>query len=282
MLQRIGFQNHLYDGPAPEGALALERDGHYLLRGEFAADEVAALREDILAVYTRVPADPRAGRASPANAEMFRYEMFNRSEACQRALARPAILAILEPLIGDDCHAISCTAWKNDPGNASAPNGQEWHVDGGPHVPRKAGTYWPAYIPYPIFVIAVHVFLQDVELADGPTAFVPRSHTSGTLPPHEKKWELELEYQGRASVTHLARAGDVGFFVSDVWHRRLPPEPHGKGRFFLQTNYGRREIAQRVRPSDVVNHATAAAIARARTERERRLIGLHPQAFYDG
>ena len=81
---------------------------------------------------------------------------------------------------------------------------------------------------------------------------------------------------------HLARAGDVGFFVSDVWHRRLPPTDRSRGRFFLQTNYGRREIAQRVRPTTVVHHASRSAIARARTQRERQLIGLHPEWFYDG
>jgi hypothetical protein len=81
---------------------------------------------------------------------------------------------------------------------------------------------------------------------------------------------------------HLARAGDVTFLVSDVWHRRVPPAPNGGGRFFLQTNYGRRDIAQRVRPTEVVNHVSAEAAARACTERERQLIGLHHQAFYDG
>jgi hypothetical protein len=80
----------------------------------------------------------------------------------------------------------------------------------------------------------------------------------------------------------VARAGDVTFFVSDVWHRRLPPQANASGRFFLQTNYGRREIAQRVHPTEVVNHACPEAIARARTDRERRLIGLHPSVYFDG
>jgi hypothetical protein len=74
----------------------------------------------------------------------------------------------------------------------------------------------------------------------------------------------------------------VSFFISDVWHRRMPPSPEAKGRFFLQTNYGRREIAQRILPTDVVNHVRPEAAARARTERERQLIGLHESVFYDG
>lgn len=282
MLKKIAQQNHHYSGPAPEGSHALERDGHYLLRGEYSAREVQELREALLRIYAAFPPDERAGRTSPENAEMFRYELFNRCGTSQEAIARPNVLAILEPLLGDDCHAITCTAWRNPPGNAHAPRGQEWHVDGGPHVPRAPGVAWPVYIPYPIFVVATHVYLQDVELADGPTAFVPGSHTSGRLPPRETMWELTQDYRGRQSVAHVARAGDVGFFVSDIWHRRLPPAPHGRGRFFLQTNYARREIAQRVRPTSAVNHLSRAAIERADTPRKRTLIGLHPEAFYDG
>lgn len=282
MLRKIEHQNWTYTGPAPDGSTALERDGHFLLRGEYSEREIGELRDEILEVYRVFPPDGRAGRTSPENAEMFRYEMFNRSALCQRAIARPNVLAILEPLLGSDCHVIACTAWRNPTGTAHAPRGQEWHVDGGPHVPREPGSAWPESIPYPIFVIATHVFLQDLRIEDGPTAFVSRSHTSGHLPPADTKWELEMEYRGRRSEVRLARAGDVLFFVSDVWHRRLPPGSASRGRFFLQTNYGRREIAQRVRPTDEVHHVRPEALERARSERERTLIGLHPQVYYDG
>lgn len=282
MLQKIRNQNWPYRGPAPEGCFALEREGHYLLRGEYSTGEIAELRDEILEVYRCVPPDNRACQTSRENAEMYRYEMFNRSALCQCAIARPNVLAILEPLLGDDCHAISCTAWRNPPGREYAPMGREWHVDGGPHVPREEGVEWPDRIPYPIFVVTTHVYLQDVCLEDGPTAFIPGSHTSGRLPPRGLLWELELSYRGRSKEFHLASAGDVGFFVSDVWHGRLPPAPDSRGRFFLQTAYARREIAQRVRPTDDVCHARPDAIARAHAARERTLIGLHPQVYYDG
>ncbi len=110
MLRKIEYLNQPYSGPAPEGSLALERDGHYLLRGAYSAEEIERLREEILGVYSDFPPDQRAGRASPENAQMFRYEMFNRSALCQAAIARAAVLEILEPLLGGDCHAISCTA----------------------------------------------------------------------------------------------------------------------------------------------------------------------------
>lgn len=282
MLRKIDELNRPYQGPAPEGTHALERDGHYVLRGAFSAEEVERLREEILAVFYEVPADMRAGRSSPENAEMFRYQMFNRSALCQEALAQPAVLEVIEPLLGGDCHAISCTAWKNPPGTESAPRGQEWHVDGGPHVPRAEGIDWPEEIPYPIFVIGTHVYLQDVHLEDGPTAAIPGSHKSGRVPPIEHVWDLDLPYRGRSREVHIAKAGDVGFFVSDVWHRRLPPAENAGGRLFLQINYGRREIAQRVLPTSEVNHTNEASRERAWNERARQLIGLHRQVFYDG
>lgn len=282
MLTRKWHHNHPHPGPAPIGARALEKEGHYLLRGAFPEDHVDRLREAIEDVFRSVPPDMRGLRSSVEDAGMFRYEMFNRSAACQEIIGRREILSVIEPLLGEDCHVVSCTAWRNPPGREHAPRGQEWHVDGGPFVPRGRWTRWPRRIPYPIFVVATHIYLRDVSLSDGPTAFVPGSHKSGRLPPGKRIWDLRLRYRGRRSVAHVARAGDVSFFVSDVWHRRLPPRQEAQGRFFLQTNYGRREVAQRVRPTDVVNHASEDAIARAGTPRERQLIGLHPPAFYDG
>jgi hypothetical protein len=262
VLQKVDHHNIPYCGPAPEGTRALENEGHYLLRGAFAEREIAELRDDILRVYRKVRPDKRACRPSAENAAMFRYEMFNRSALVQRAIGQRCILEILAPLLGQDCHVISCTSWKNAPGNSEFP--------------------WPSHVPYPVFVVATHLYLEDVSIADGPTAIVPGSHTSGRLPPPDRLQDTELTYGEQGMVVQLARAGDVGFFVSDVWHRRLPPSDASRGRFFLQTNYGRREIAQRVRPSSVVNHASRSAIKRARTQRERQLIGLHPQWFYDG
>ena len=65
--------------------------------------------------------------------------------------------------------------------------------------------------------------------------------------------------------------GDVAMFVSDVWHRRMPQGPVDKGRFFLQAHYGRRDIAQRVKPTSVVNHVSGDVSIEELTEREQQL-----------
>lgn len=89
-------------------------------------------------------------------------------------------------------------------------------------------------------------------------------------------------YERRGPVAPIGRAGDVVFFVSDVWHRRMPTGPGDTGRFFLQAQYGRRDIAQRLRTTNDVHHLSPEAIARAITDRERIVVGLHPAGFYDG
>jgi ectoine hydroxylase-related dioxygenase (phytanoyl-CoA dioxygenase family) len=122
--------------------------------------------------------------------------------------------------------------------------------------------------------------LRDCSEADGPTAIVPGSHRSGRLAPWDA--DLSLSYDGRPPVRVTANAGDVVLFVSDAWHRGVAASPEGRGRFFLQVHYGRRDIAQRLRTTDVANQLSDDAIERATDERARELIGLHDPFFYDG
>lgn len=281
MIRKLDGYNRPYDGPAPLATRDIEANGHCLLRRVFTPAQIAALRAEIEAVYESVPPDWREGSPTLEHAQMYRYEMFNRSPLCQAAICRREILDVLEPLVGDDCHAISCTTWRNPPGVGTAPMGQQWHVDGGPYIARTDDQPWPEHLPYPIFVVTTHIYLADVGPDDGPTAVLPGSHRSGRLPPHERMWDVDLDYRGAQAQIHIANAGDVTFFVSESWHRRMPPSPRGKGRFFLQSAFGRREIAQRIRPTSSLNIVSAEARARAKSPRELEVLGIHPQHFYD-
>ncbi|MDF1800971.1 MAG: phytanoyl-CoA dioxygenase family protein [Planctomycetota bacterium] len=282
MITKRDNYNRLHEGPAHPVAVSLERDGFALLRGVFSPAEVADLRSEILGIFESTPSDDRYYCRGNDRGTMFRYEMFNRSARAQAALERRELLDGLEQVLGDDCHVIACTAWRNPADPSHAPRGQEWHVDGGPHVVRPEGTVWPSDIPYPVFVVAAQVYLEPCRLEDGPTSVIPGSHMSGCLPPHHQRWDLDLSYAGRPCVAMVAEPGDVSFVVSDAWHRRLPPRPEGKGRFFLQINYGRREIAQRVLPSERMHPSTPEAVERAKSERARQLLGIHGAGFYDG
>jgi hypothetical protein len=258
---------------APEASRQLERDGWVLLSGVLTRAETDELIREVDEVFeTTTPERARKDK------EQFRYEMVNRSAACQAVVGHPQILEVIEPLLGEDCHLIANTAWRNPPDF----EGGRWHCDAGPHVPRPDGVPWDDRIPYPVFAVAAHVMLWGCDEADGPTAVVPGSHRSGRLAPFDRMEDPDLSYDGRPPVHMVCEAGDVCLFVSDVWHRGTPAQPDGRGRYFLQAHYGRRDIAQRLRTTDVANQLSDAAVARAAgDERARALVGLHDPFFYD-
>lgn len=269
--------------PAPAASAQLEDSGYAVLEGVFDATEIEALRAEIESIYRAHPADGRAAAVrDPAEDEDFRYEMLNRGARCQTAIGKTAILEVIEPLLGEDCHVIANTCWRNPPRPQATHGGGAWHIDAGPHIPRDPDIPWDARIPYPVFAIGAHIYLEDCPLACGPTGVLPGSHKSGRYPPRDRTMDVGLSYDGRGVVPLVARAGDVALFVSDVWHRRLPTGPGDCGRFFLQVHYGRRDLAQRLRTTSEAHQLSPEAIARADTPRARQLIGLHEPLFYDG
>lgn len=269
------------DEVSPESR-QLQREGWVLLRGVLDVDEVAALAADIERVYDELPPDARHPERATEETEQFRYEMLNRSARCQAVLAHRRILDVIEPLVGEDCHVIANTAWRNPADIEHTHGGGFWHIDAGPHIPLPPDVDWDERIPHPVFVVACHILLQDCPIACGPTGVIPRSHLSGKPPPSERRADASLMWREHKPVVLEASAGDVQLFVSDVWHRRMPTGDGDAGRFFLQIHYGRRDIAQRLRPSAVSNQVSAETQNRAVTQRDRTLIGLHEPLFYDG
>jgi ectoine hydroxylase-related dioxygenase (phytanoyl-CoA dioxygenase family) len=272
VIRRLRKNLGVYSGDAPPETHQLETDGYAILRGVLTPEEVAALAAEMIAVFES--STPERGRADRAE---FRYEMLNRSALSQASIGHPRILAVIEPLLGNDCHVIANTAWNNPPEFAGGP----WHCDAGPHVPRPPDVPWDDRIPYPVFALGAHILLRDVTAADGPTAVVPGSHRSGRLAPMDRIDDPTLDYDGRPPVLLEGAAGDVAMFVSDAWHRGTPASG-GTGRLFLQVHYGRRDLAQRIRTTAEVHHLSEEAVARATTPRERALVGLHDPFFYDG
>jgi hypothetical protein len=259
----------------------LQAEGYVVLPSVFTAGQISTLRADVERVFHECAPDERSDRYSPEHWAPFRYEMFNRSAEVQQAVGHPSILEVIEPLLGEDCHIIANTAWWQPPGNDDHA-GHFWHIDSGPHIPRDPQVPWDDRIPYPIFAIAAHLYLQDCPIESGPTGVIPRSHTSGQPPPRDQMTDDNLEWNGQSVTPIVAQAGDVALFVSDVWHRRQPLKGGDPGRMFVQCHYGRRDLAQRIRPTQVVNHVSEEAAARAVNARQRRLIGLHSPGFYDG
>ena len=272
MVRRIGKNLGVFDRDMPPASQQLQVDGYTVLSDVLDPDEVAAIGQEILEIFAS--SDAERGRADRSE---FRYEMLNRSARSQEAVGKQAILDVIEPLLGDDCHVIANTAWLNPPEFAGGP----WHCDAGPHVPRPEGVPWDDRIPYPVFAIGAHILLRDCTESDGPTAVVPGSNRSGRLAPMGHLTDPGLSYDGRPPVHLVGQAGDIALFVSDAWHRGTPAVDGG-GRFFLQVHYARRDIAQRIRTTAQVNHLSPEAVSRAVTPRQRSLVGLHDPYFYDG
>jgi hypothetical protein len=266
---------------APVAAAELESQGCVILRQAFNNEEIDCLQAAVTEIFDTYPPDDRTyGTRGPEGDAMFRYEMLNRNDICQRAVSHSSILDVIEPLLGEDCHVIANTAWRNPP----KPNdpSQGWHVDAGPHIPMAEGVSWPTDIPHPVFAIGAHIFLQDCHAEDGPTGVIPGSHLSGRFPPWDQAMDPALTFNDQSAVELTCDRGDVALFVSDVWHRRLPTGANDQGRFFLQVHYGRRDIQQRLRRSMDSNQLSEEAISRATDHRSKTVIGLHHPGFYDG
>lgn len=282
LTRRGGYLHWRPDHDASDSTRQLQLEGWVLLPAVLDGDDLADLADDVRRVYAEVPPDRRRPERDPTELQQFRYEMLNRSARCQEVVANRRILDVVEPLLGEDCHVIANSAWWNPPDVDHTHGGGRWHIDAGPHVPRPDGVPWDDRIPYPIFAVAAHILLQDCPVECGPTGVLPGSHTAGRPPPLDRLDDPELTWNGNSPVVLEAAAGDVQLFVSDVWHRRMPTRPGDRGRLFLQVHYGRRDIAQRLRPTAEVNHLSPEATDRITDERGRTLFGLHQPFFYDG
>ena len=280
MLSRVKGYMKPRTGRVLKACRQLEDEGYILLKKVLSKEEVNDLSREINEVYDTLPPDGRVSLGLLEEDQAFRYEMFNRSALCQEVVAHPKILKTIEPLLGEDCHVIANTSWRNPPGSDPEHKGGVWHIDGGPHIPLTDDQVWASDIPHPIFAIGTHIFLKDCPMECGPTGVIPGSHLSGKPAPLNHDPSLTWN---RVSAKPLpAKAGDVAMFVSDIWHRRLPTSDEDSGRFFLQVHYARRDIAQRVRRTSEVNHLSPQAVKRIKSDREKMLLGLHPPKFYDG
>lgn len=279
MLSRVKGYLRPRTGRVPKACRQLEDEGYTVLRKVLSAKEISSLSSEINKVYDKVPPDGRASSSSEQDQD-FRYEMFNRSALCQKVVTHSRILKTIEPLLGEDCHIIANTCWRNPPGTDPKHKGGVWHIDGGPHIPLTDDQVWPIDIPHPVFAIGTHILLKDCPMECGPTGVIPGSHLSGKSPPliHDPS----LTWNKVSAKPLFAKAGDIAMFASDVWHRRLPTTDEDSGRFFLQVHYARRDIAQRVRRTSQANHLSPEAIRRIKSDREKSLLGLHPPKFYDG
>ena len=139
MIRRVGGYLAYREEAPNEASAHLQAQGYVTVPAVFTSDEVAELQSEIEAIYEQMPPDGR-GPYTEAWPD-FRYQMLNRSAACQRAIAHRGILDVIEPLLGEDCHVIANTAWRNPVTNGEPHGGVGWHIDAGPHRPKHWQTH---------------------------------------------------------------------------------------------------------------------------------------------
>ena len=215
------------------------------------------MRAEIDAVFDAYP--PERVRDDK---DEFRYEMLNRSAACQARDRRTrGSSRSIEPLLGDDCHVIANTAWRNPPEFT----GGFWHCDAGPHVPAARGRAVGRSHPVPgVRGRRAHPACRTARCADGPTAVVPGQPPIGPA-------RAVRSHERRGPHVRRPAAGDVSRSTRATCRCSSPTRgtagcrhDGGRGRYFLQVHYGRRDIAQRMRTTDERQPVSPEAIAARR------------------
>ena len=65
----------------------------------------------------------------PSNRPHFATRCSIAAASCNTPIGHPRILEVVEPLLGEDCHVIANTAWRQRPGENDH-LGRFWHIDG--------------------------------------------------------------------------------------------------------------------------------------------------------
>jgi len=179
------------------------------------------------------------------------------------------VIDLVEACLGQDCHVIGQTAWRNHPGFI----GGELHAD---YLAMELPEHWlqdPAF-ELPMQVCTAHLYLDRIDADLCPTQVISGSHRAGRKPrPGETQW------RGRDPQPILCEAGDVLMFRSDLWHAGSRNRTTDRSRYLLQVHYGRRMIAQKFSP--YLQWCFDPGVIAAATPRQRRLLGEHEAAEYD-
>ncbi|MEZ4869725.1 MAG: phytanoyl-CoA dioxygenase family protein [Caldilineaceae bacterium] len=212
------------------------REGCVVIPQIFTDAEVAALRaktDD----YALNP-DPASKHTSFAGDTFVLRYCHEIDPLFQAMTTRPAILAILEAVLGPNPKFNAMNVIRNEQGQAIS----RWHVDDvlefplPPEIPR-----FDARIRMPVLWLTVQVALSDIDQLDhGPTQFVPGSHYSGRKPP------ATLEFEGQGPQAVFCKAGDIYLTNHQCWHRGAP-NLSTRVRYVMQIQYAQAWADRRFR-----------------------------------
>lgn len=194
--------------------------------------------------------------------------LFNRSPAWLELLDPPALVGAVELLLGQDCHLVNQSGWRNHPGHTSGP----LHTDELFMPPAPMWLADSGWSPPPLILTAL-TYLTDVDEPLCPTVVVPGSFRAQRSPAPG-----ETSFGGQTPRTVLATAGDALLFRSDVWHGGGANTTVDRHRHVVETVYGQRKVAQKFFP--YLDFQLAAATREAASTQQLRLLGQHPVSNY--
>ena len=256
-----------------ERVAQFHRDGFLVLPGLLDKAYVAELLTGVQAAFDKP--SRLADVYGDYLAKIWRPMMFEHGPAFEQLVDHPAIIDLIEAILGKDCHLIANSALRTGPDEAIS----MWHADEEVRFPRPKGVPLDPRIPMPCFVINLNYYLCDVDEELGPTEFVPGSHRAGRSP---EKEDYDANgnpvYEGKSAVSTPGPAGTAVLWNDQTWHRGGLNLSQNRLRWVQQAPYARRFIAQRFYP--FINYHMPEAILERATPRRRRMLGLHgPGAF---
>jgi ectoine hydroxylase-related dioxygenase (phytanoyl-CoA dioxygenase family) len=199
------------------------RDGYILVEGLLSESEVEALRQRVEDIATGTKDFPEERLEYEPGAEKNERRMeslrkINQGAGCDEVLSahsrHPAILDVIESLLGPDIKRFGDQLFVKPPGGVEKP----YHQDS------------PYFKIEPMALVSSWVALDDVTLENGCLYFVPGSHVDGALA-HSEDWEVgdRRDMKIPDSAIELAKetpitmkAGDVSFHHSLLLHRSGP------------------------------------------------------------
>ena len=244
------------------------RDGFLLIPGVLDPQEVAALKEAV----DRVFADPvKSKDPYKMYGPFVAVRLFEDDIVFEDMLAREPIIGLVESILGKNCHLMANNVVRNAPGQAI----ETYHADDLVFFPLAEGMkQHDPRLTMPVFVCTVQILLTDVPSIEyGPSQYITGSHYSGRNPDDPKK----PNFEGRAPVSILGKAGDIYLHNGQCWHRGAP-NTSNRTRYLLQLSYCMRFVSQRFYP--FVNYQLPQHVYDRADERRRRVLGFHPKGAY--
>ena len=235
-------------------------DGYTVLRGVLKPPQVESLTADVERVFAQYPPDVRdpGDRGRPDGARS--------ATRCSTAVPSSSVPSAIRASSGPSSPSSARTATSSPilRGGSHRATTSTWAASGiptpdrtSPEIPGSHGTRVSRTRSSPSRPTSS---CGTARWKRGPPPSYPEAtHPDGLH--RSTSWPTnDLEWEGHSAVPVVARAGDVALFVSDIWHSRLPPGENDPGRMFIQCHYGRRDIAQRIRPTSSVNHLSEDAL----------------------